>query len=120
MPHRLSIASPLPNGTQGLELPDRINYPAGSTVTLDDVTFNAINPRVFTDGYATDLGVVNVSGFQVTTQGPAVTLTSSQISTTGSGTELTDFTTLATAINKCQTDIAALNTALSGAGKPLV
>jgi hypothetical protein len=115
MPHKYQVASPLPTGVQGVEMPDRINYPAGSVIVLDDITANAVNPLMITNGLLVDLGVLPSLGLSVTTQGAAVTLTSTQV-VPGTVT----LVNLATAYNQLQVDVAALNTALSGAGKALV
>ena len=132
MAHRIQIAATLPVGMQGLELPNNLNVPAGSTLTLSDEDFSLLNPNLFSTGLVTDLGVTGVAGQQVTTQGSAVVLTSSQLATTLAAiaapaaytqADAQEVVTLAndllTAYNQLQADVVALQTQLSGAGRAL-
>jgi hypothetical protein len=122
MAHRVQVASTLPAGVEGVELPDNITHPAGAVVTLTDEQFSVLNPQMFSNNLLTDLGVTGVAGEQVTTQGTALTLTSAQV-TTANATDLPSALTLVnalkTAVNALQTDLAALNTDLTGPGKAL-
>lgn len=122
MPHVVQVANTLPAGVTGVELPDKITYPAGTHVTLTDEQFAELNPQMFSNNLLVDLGVTGPAGDQVTTQGSAVTLTSAQVAT-ANATDLASAIALAnalkTALNALQTDVAALNTALTGPGKAL-
>jgi hypothetical protein len=104
MPHAVRVNKANTN------LPNGFYYPVNANVVLSDEQFARLASDIFTSGTCTDMGVVGMAGEAVTTQGPAVTLTSTQIA--GAPTQAQ--------YNALQADVAALNTALSGPGKALV
>jgi hypothetical protein len=120
--YTVTVASTLPTGQGYVEIStDPLQPPVqltpGQSVILDTEAFSQIDPALFSNNTLSYTVVTDGSG-QVTTQGAAVTLTSSQLGAP-TGTEATDMGAVFTAYNKLQTDVAALNTALSGTGKAL-
>lgn len=68
MAHQVQVQSPLPPGVPSIQLPNRLQYPAGATVVLTDDEFAMLAFDVFTNGYLIDQGVIGVSGNAAGTQ----------------------------------------------------